>query len=422
MRHYIKTAVRTIFFSVWILMFPFLSESRQANAQQPKKSKSVRQAKMPAPNVRFATGNSALKIPFELDGNIILLRVSVNNSKPLKFIFDTAASVTVINPKRAAELGLKMQEQVQGKATGGAIQASLIRGVSLSVPGATVSNQLIAAVSFGEFPCYEIDGILGNNFTDKFVVEIDYQNKFLNLYSPKTYAYAGKGAVIPISFAGGRVSVSRAKIFVGTRNSIEGNFEVDTGADGTLVVYSPFVEKHKLLEAMPQTVQSKGVGAGGEEEIFIGRVEGVELGKLVIDNPTIGLSRNTEGEKYDGIIGGEILRRFKVIFDYSRKRMILEPNSSFSNPYEVDMSGISLEIDEDDCKTLRVGQVAENSPASEAGLQVGDIITAIDGKSASNFSPTELDQIFKQNGKEFSLSIKRGGDTAERKIKLRRII
>ena len=411
-------ARRMMLVGVWvlILLMPF-----EINPQQPKRSTSVRETKKPTPNVRFASGNSALKIPFELDGNIILLRVRVNNSKPLKFVLDTAASITVINPKRVAELRLKTQGQVQGRGTGGAIQASLIKGVSLNVPGVTISNQLIAAVSFGAFPCYPIDGIVGYDFINEFVVEIDYQSKFLNLYDPRSFTYSGKGAVIPISLAG-RTPVTRAKIVVEGRETVEGNFEVDTGADGTLVVSSLFAKKQKLLEAIPKTIQSTGVGAGGEEEILVGRIKRVELGRLIIDNPTIGLAQDSEAEKHDGILGGEILRRSKVIFDYSRKQMILEPNSSFGNPYEVDMSGISLRADEDDCKILKIGRVTENSPAAEAGLQAGDIITAIEGKPTSSFASTELEQLFKQNGKELTLTIKRGEDLIQRKIKLRRLV
>lgn len=39
------------------------------------------------------------------------------------------------------------------------------------------------------------------------------------------------------------------------------------------------------------------------------------------------------------MLGGEIFRRFKMIIDYSRKRMILEPNKSFENAYEIERGG-----------------------------------------------------------------------------------
>ena len=40
--------------------------------------------------VRFDSGDKALKIPLEIDNKIILVRMQVNNSKPLKFIFTPA--------------------------------------------------------------------------------------------------------------------------------------------------------------------------------------------------------------------------------------------------------------------------------------------------------------------------------------------
>ncbi|MBA3321704.1 MAG: aspartyl protease family protein [Pyrinomonadaceae bacterium] len=418
MKSYVTSTALMVLLSIWVLSMPL-----QTNAQQPRRGASARKPRKSALTVRFASGKSALKIPFEFDGNIILLRVRVNNSEPLKFIFDTGASISVIEPQRAAELGLKTQEQIRGNATGGAIQASLIRGVSLSVPGAKVANQLIVAVSFGATPCFEFDGITGYDFINEFVVEIDYRNRIMNLYDPRTYTYSGTGAVVPLSITG-RTTLTHPIIILEGREPVEGKFEVDTGGDGTLVIYRPFVEKHRLLAAIPKTVQSSGVGAGGEQEVLVGRVKAVQLGQLIIDNPTVGFSQNTEeaDEKGDGLIGGEILRRFKVILDYSRTRMILESNQSFGDPYEVDMSGIGLGSDEDDCKALKIERVAENSPAAEAGLQSGDIVTAIDGKSANSFSSNELEQIFKQHGKELTLSVKRGESITQRKIKLRKLI
>ena len=87
-------------------------------------------------------------------------------------------------------------------------------------------------------------------------------------------------------------------------------------------------------------------------------------------------------------MGGDILRRFKVIFDYTRKRMILEPNSQFDESFEYDMSGISLTAEGRDYKILRVGRVFEDTPAAEAGLRDGDQILAVDGKPSSELTWT----------------------------------
>ncbi len=37
----------------------------------------------------------------------------------------------------------------------------------------------------------------------------------------------------------------------------------------------------------------------------------------------------------DGLIGEEILRRFTVVLDYQRGKIILQPNEHFSDPYSM---------------------------------------------------------------------------------------
>jgi predicted aspartyl protease len=123
-----KHAVMSLILGALVLA---LSAFWQVDAQTRKKE--IR--KTAAPAVRFTSGNSALKIPLEIDNNLLLLRVSVNDSKPMKFIFDTGASDSVISSQRATELGLKTEGEVSGRATGGPIRVAFKKGVSFSVFG-----------------------------------------------------------------------------------------------------------------------------------------------------------------------------------------------------------------------------------------------------------------------------------------------
>ncbi|MDT4967922.1 MAG: hypothetical protein QOJ64_2659 [Acidobacteriota bacterium] len=330
---------------IWVFLacLMFLSAASHVSAQQPGRGKSVPKHRRAAPKARFSSGDSALKIPLEIDNNIILMRVSVNGSRPLKFIFDTGASVSVINQSLATELGLNAKGQASGDATGGKIQVSLIRGVSLSVQGAEVSNQVFASMPIPKPPGFEFDGVIGFDFINQFVVEIDYRNKTMSMYDPHTYTYSGRGEVIPLILAGRRIPLARTSITLEGHTPVEARLEVDTGADGTFVITSPFVKKHGLLAAVSKTIQGDRRGAGGEEKVLIGRVKAVQLGRFTIENPPVAFSLDTEGagasEANDGVIGGEVFRRFKVIIDYSRKRMILEPNEDFNDPYDLEQTG-----------------------------------------------------------------------------------
>jgi C-terminal processing protease CtpA/Prc len=122
------------------------------------------------------------------------------------------------------------------------------------------------------------------------------------------------------------------------------------------------------------------------------------------------------------LIGGEILGRFKVVFDYSRRRMMLEPNSRFSEPYESDMSGLDLVTEGDDFSVMVVNEVEKGSPAEAAGIQEADTITGIDGHAVKEFTITQIRRMFMQAGKEYLISLKRGQQELQVKLKLRRLI
>jgi hypothetical protein len=212
--------------------------------------------------------------------------------------------------------------------------------VSLKVAGVQVSNQPVGAMNFPAVPGFEFDGVIGYHFINQFVLEIDYQQKVMNLYSPRTYRYSGNGEIVPLSFAGGRKTpLVLAKIIVEGRGPVEASVELDTGSDGTLLINSPAVKKHNLLAAMPEAVQSQARGAGGQQQRVVGPIKAIQLGSFIFDKPPVALSLDTRGagalEQNDGALGGELLRRFKLIIDYSRQRMILERNSSFNEPYDL---------------------------------------------------------------------------------------
>jgi C-terminal processing protease CtpA/Prc len=165
---------------------------------------------------------------------------------------------------------------------------------------------------------------------------------------------------------------------------------------------------------------------GGETSIRLGRVQGLQLGRFALENVVTGLAVSAKGALANpdltGNIGDGILRRFKVIFDYRNHRMILEPNDHLREPFESDMSGAVLTAEGVRLDAFTIFYITENSPASEAGLRVGDVIAAIDDKLCSALALDDVREMFKQSGREYLLSIKRGAQTSQVKIKLRRLI
>ncbi|HJY30523.1 MAG TPA: aspartyl protease family protein [Pyrinomonadaceae bacterium] len=367
---------------------------------------------------RFTSGQSAVRVPFELAGDLIVLKVRVNRSRPLHFIFDTGAGISVIDPQSARALGLRAKGKLKLDATGGSVQSGLIQSVSLSVPGVEVFNQALATVdldSFAPLFGYKIDGIIGHDFINNFVVEIDYASSLMNLYEPQEYKYRGAGESIPLEIHD-KTPYVRARVVLNGREPIEGKFEIDTGGTGILNLNTPFVNKHKMLETLTKQAESKLGGAGGAATAVKAHVPAIELGSFAIKNPLIVFAQGTEGNEnstaFDGSLDNGLFSQFKMILDYSRSHVILERNN-----FARDLSGLEIVADPPHFKTFVVNAVEENSPAALAGIQEEDTILAIDGQPTVRLTLQELRQLLTQPG-EHVLKIKHNSKTIQVRLRL----
>ena len=419
----LKHRVISVLLAVALSPIPSMSLYGAARPSRP-----VRDTRVPAAASHFAKGQSALGLPFALSNNIILIQAKVNNSRPLWFMFDTGANSSVINTGLVKELNLKLGARVQGKAAGGNVEAEVISGVSLSIGGATASNQTIAALPLDVFSAAlgkPIAGIIGYDFIKQFVVEVDYAAKVMRLYRPTNFKRPVKGEILPITFINRKPFV-KAKIKLAGRDPIEGTFMIDTASDGVMSVNAPFVKTQQMLNSVSNGRQTNSAGAGGVSKSIVARVQNIQLNGFIINNPLVEFSLATEGNdtisSYQGLLGGEVFRRFTMTIDYSRQRIILKRNRYFDEPVEVDMSGIDLMAEPDDFKTLVVNEVAAGSPAAVAGVKEEDQLLEVDGRPVSEIGLDQVRQWFKQNGKEHLLTIKRGEQVLHVKIKLSRSI
>ena len=110
---------------------------------------------------------------------------------------------------------------------------------------------------------------------------------------------------------------------------IDARLMVDTGASTFIDLNRPFVEKHKLLEAMPDASASDRPAALGTAPFLYGTGRRVSFAGATFDRPRIGLSRATSGSssrtERDGIIGNAVLEMFVMTVDYRRRLLVFLP-------------------------------------------------------------------------------------------------
>jgi hypothetical protein len=397
---------------------------------EPLEPATFRKPEEGAQDYRFTAGSSARDIPFELTSNHIYLQARVNGSEPLWMLLDTGAAATVLNASRLEELGLKGQGRLEGRGAGeGSVDVSIVPGVSFQLPGVELTGQTVAAIPFDALEPYEgrrMDGVLGYDLLSRFVVEIDYAARRLHLHEAKGFEYSGSGEIVPIGLEHGIVC-ARATVTPQQGQPVEGKFTIDTGARSALSLNDPFVEAKGLQASDGRTIETlHGVGVGGEVKGRVGRVERLQLGRFRFERPVTGFAQDKRGALADpemaGIIGGEILRRFTVIFDYGRERMIVEPNGQFDEAHEFDASGAYLIAEGKALDGVRVHRVMDGSPAAEAGVQKGDLLLNLDGKPAAELGLEALRQALRQPGREASLELQRGQERLAVRLKLRRLI
>ena len=253
-----------------------------------------------------------------------MISATVNGSKPLSFLLDTGYGITTIHPDLVEPLGLKRASQITIRGIAGEEKAPTFSGVIFDFGSATYSPRRVASLPSDAQGRRRRDGILGAGFFRRFTVEIDSEKRKLLLHQPDSFRYEGNGEIIPIEFEAD-TPIIEATILSPAGVAVRGRFEIDTGCDDALCLGREFVETHRLAD---DEKTSSGIkrGVGGSARINDGSVPELRLGQFTIKKPATSFfaDGSPAGDGLAGHIGIDALRHYKVIFDYARKRMILE--------------------------------------------------------------------------------------------------
>jgi predicted aspartyl protease len=379
-------------------------------------------------DIRFDRGSSGTCVPFDAVNRHVVLEATLNDHPGMRMILDTGAGGAVLDGERAAALGLEAVGTHQSLGAGGLEQGSTVHGVDVVLPGLSLLDQTMGTLPLGAIAAQSgaaIDGILGHSLLARCVVEIDYPRHCVSFFDPAGYTYAGSGVVVPLTFKGNLPYVKAAVVLPDGRR-ISGKFVIDTGASSNVLLSSESVERESVSTAVAKTVEVQARGVGGLRDLRLARLARLELGGSVLEQPVAGLQPAGVGRISApgtvGNIGGGVLSRFKVIFDYSRRRMILEPGPEIGQPFEADMSGLGLVSIPPEYRRVTVMHLTDDSPALEAGVKLGDEIVTVNGTPVGEIGLSTLRERFRVEGQNVKLELLRGEKPLTLEFKTRRMV
>lgn len=324
---------------------------------------------------------TAETIPFELfRGSRLIVPVIINGHRT-EAMLDTGASLTTLDRAYARSIGLPEGFRIDGKGTGGTVQAELVSGVNVDVGATHLKNMSIGVMDLSAITRglgRPMTVVLGRDFFNSAVISIDWAAGAVQIHAPATFAPSGgsvalaltrKGPfnTIPVSVAGGK--------------PIEALF--DLGSDGALGLPRTYWGTRPELANLRWAELRRG-GVGGLTPARGVTMPEVSLaGRKFESVPTL-LSEggNDDDPTQMANVGIQFLKQFKVDLDLGRDRVFLAPRTDPPG-FDRDRSGARFELVGD---RLKAAFVSPQGPAAQAGLKTGDEIVAVDDlKVDANF-------------------------------------
>lgn len=376
-------------------------------------------------SVQTTGKRASFSIPFRLVDNRIFVDVKLNGKGPFSFILDTGG-YGGISAEAAQAAGLKLGAEVQGSGAGEKVVTARETSVERFELGELeIKNQDLRVFDFSDvrhvFGSAKFDGIIGLPVFQRLVVKVDYAKELLTFTEPTGFAYKGSGVVVPFEHE------RYLPIVQGEVDGVRGRFGVDTGDRSTLTLKGPFVDEYKLREKYAPRVEAlTGWGLGGAIRAEVVRTGALKFGGVLIKEPVTRLSLQRSGafaaNDTAGNIGAGVLKQFTVIFDYSRKQMILEKNKNFGRRDVYDRAGMWISQSSDG-KSFEVMDVVAGSPAAAAGLKVGDRILALDDKALPQLDLFAARLLLKSAaGKRLRVQVQSGNERREITLMLKDLI
>jgi len=390
-------------------------------------------------------------IPFKLINNLIFIPINVNGAE-LTFMLDTGVAETILFSLDNKEVKLQNIEKIKFSGLGGNVS---IDGFKSDRNTAKIgdhiinSSMLLYIVIDEEFNISShigipVNGVIGYHFFKNHPISIDYISKKITVYQDDDVfkKKIRKFEQMPMTVENDKpYLIADVEMTKEKKNS---KLLIDLGNSDAIWLFPTLIKD--FVYNRPNIDDYLGRGFNGDIYGKRSRIHNFYLGDFKFEMPLTAMPDEysiqhvTLVKDRKGSVGGEIMRRFSVIFDYSGGKLYLKKNKNFDEPFHFNMSGLDfkqdgLEWQEDRVKIepkklseantevsvinnfqykfilkpiFSIAGVRKDSPGFKAGLKKDDRVITINGNRTADMTMEKIMEMMKsEEGRTITMVIQR---------------
>lgn len=419
---------------------------------------------------QFSKKSDKVSIPFKFINNLVFIPIKVNGVE-LNFLLDSGVEETILfslEDKKEIEFSNVEKITLRGLGSEDAIEGLKSTNNILEIGAMKSKNHLLYIVLDQEFNLSShvgipVNGIIGYQFFKNNLVEINYEKKRVIVHSD----IEKNRNKIEKKFEKVAITIERLKPYIINTVTIDSvalpvKLLIDIGNSDALWL---FENRSQLIKIPAKNFEDYlGQGFSGDVEGRRAKISKFQMSKFEFHNPLVAFPDSSSIRNVKmvpgrmGSVGGEILRRFSVVFDYTNGFFYLKKNKEYNSPFNYNKSGVEIQhhglqwvpetvplktvptvtVDDpfksnDNTSNFKykfnlkpiyeITNVRKNSPAANSGLQKGDVIISINKNPGYKYSLQEINSLFKsEEEKWITLEIQRNGQIHKFKFQLQNIL
>jgi hypothetical protein len=383
---------------------------------------------------KINSGNKSIRMDYEIYNNLVIVPVIVNNVIPLHFVMDSGVRSTIITDKVYTDgLGLPHNRRiiVNGPGNFNRLQAYVVTDVSLYMTGVTGYDQSVLVLDqdylqLSNILGTEVHGMIGYDIYNRFVMNFNFPAKTVQLIEPRKFTPPKHYDVLPLMVEDTKPYVW-ASVVTHDTTHIRVKLMIDTGASHSVLLKE---DPSQGLRAPEKYIQAEiGRGLGGSITGKLARIKSLTLGDYTFHNVVASFPDpnnypdSVADSERNGTLGGEILSRFNVIFDYRHGKLYLKKNHGFNRSFGYNMSGLTIIATGQKLDNFVVSFVRKGSPANKADIRPGDEVVSVNGYEGEDLDMNAIYKIFNyMPNKSVRMVIRRNGEALRKDFVLEDVI